>query len=67
MDPVTELSLRVGDQVRLTEDFQGILRGTAGVIFGFYRNDPPRYAVRFGGPARQVPPQFLARDTSKRR
>jgi hypothetical protein len=45
--------------VRLIDDFQGITKGTEGVVFGFYRDDPPRYAVGFDGPARQVPPEYL--------
>jgi hypothetical protein len=56
---VAEFSFDIGERVRLIDDFQGITKGTEGVVFGFYRDDPPRYAVGFDGPARQVPPEYL--------
>jgi hypothetical protein len=59
MVEVVELPFHVGARVRLIHDFQGIPKGTEGVIRGFYRSDPPRYAVDFDGPSRQVPPEHL--------
>ena len=56
---MVEFTFGIGDRVRLTEHFQGIPKGTEGVVFGFYRDEPPRYAVGFDGPARQVPPECL--------
>jgi hypothetical protein len=63
---VTELFFQVGERVRLINEFQGVPKGTEGVIYGFYRNDPPRYAVVFGRSARQVPPEHLEAAEPKR-
>jgi hypothetical protein len=54
-----ELPLPVGARVRLTVEYQGVARGAEGIVRGYYRSDPPRYAVDFGGPSRQVPPEYL--------
>lgn len=56
---IVTLPFEVGERVRLIDDFQGIPKGTEGVVFGFYGNEPRQCAVAFDGPSRQVPPEHL--------
>jgi hypothetical protein len=56
MDP---LAYGVGTHVRLRRSFGGIVSGSEGVVIGFYRREPPAYAVTIGGKSVEIPPDYL--------
>lgn len=49
----------VGTQVRLDRSFDGCASGAVGTVVGFYRTEPPTYAVTIGGRPIRVPPEYL--------
>ena len=53
------LAYGVGTHVRLKSSFGGIVSGSEGVVIGFYRKDPPAYAVRIAGISVEIPPKYL--------
>jgi hypothetical protein len=53
------LGYGVGTHVRLRRSFGDIVSGSEGVVIGFYREDPPAYAVAIGETSVKIPPEYL--------
>jgi hypothetical protein len=56
---VEPLEYPVGARVRLAQSFDGCACGAVGTVVGFYRTDPPSYAVRFEEISVRVSPEYL--------
>jgi hypothetical protein len=56
-----ELPLPVGTRVRVTRAVDGAHAGAEGVVIGYYRRDPPAYAVAIAEHGLPVPPDCLER------
>ena len=53
------LGFAVGTRVRLRRRFGDAASGTEGVVIGYYRKDPPAYAVAIAGKSVELPPDYL--------
>jgi hypothetical protein len=56
---MTSLQYGVGTRVRLTRAYGGLVSGSEGHVIGYYRRDPPAYAVTIAGTAVEIPPEYL--------
>ena len=56
-----ELPLPVGTRIRITRAVDGAVAGAEGVVIGYYRRDPPAYAVAIAEHGLPVPPDCLQR------
>jgi hypothetical protein len=54
-----ELVYPVGTRVRLTDDLGDARTGAEGVVIGYYRREPPAYAVKIEGRPVAIPPALL--------
>ena len=53
------LDYAIGTRVRLVLEFCGLISGSEGVVIGFYRTDPPAYAVSIGERSVPIPPEYV--------
>lgn len=58
MDP---LCFPVGTRVRLVQAVGAFASGSEGVVTGYYRRDPPAYAISIEGRPLTIPPEYLER------
>jgi hypothetical protein len=49
----------VGTRVRLRWSLGALTAGSEGVVVGYYRADPPTYAVDMAEKSLQIPPEYL--------
>ena len=56
---MTATEYPIGTHVRLVRSFNGLASGSEGVVIGYYRTDPPAYAVTFGSKPIPIPPEHL--------
>jgi hypothetical protein len=56
---VDDLAYPIGTRVRLKRDVGDAKSGAEGSVIGYYRRDPPAYAVAIDGNAVAVPPADL--------
>lgn len=56
---VEGLDYPVGTRVRLEQSYDGCPSGAVGTVVGFYRTDPPAYAVRIDEKSVRIPPEHV--------